>query len=190
MADGDASKVQCIVCREDIRAGAMVCTQCKNPQNWARHVVMWKDLGTATLALVPLWGGAIALWTLAFKEPTAAVRAIAAGCDRSSIVLALSNEGEAAAVLKLPTIRITRSAQTTPTAIELRPEGAYPYLLPAKQSQSVTLKPRVAGTAADLPTTLAQSQDACSVTIDVRFQGFNGKERLTSANCQCPGAVS
>ncbi len=182
---------ECVVCREAIRVGATVCTQCKSPQNWSRHVVMWKDLGTAFLALVPLWGGAIALWSLAFRNPVAMVRAVAPVCERSSIVLALANDGEATAVLKRPTLKVTQkvaqSEQTTTSPIELQAEGtAYPYLLLAKQSISVNLKPRLHGLPTDLPKPTSQNQGDCRLTIEIEFQAFDGRQQIVSAPCQCP----
>ena len=178
----------CVACKEDIRPGAAICTKCKTPQNWTRYIFNWKDLGSAILALIPLWTGAFALWTFVFREPAAELRAVAARCEQQRVVLALVNDGDSAAALNLPALKIVRGGQTTPSKVELTPDPStqYPYLLGPKQSSSVTLRPQVASLAAPLPTNSQDTPETCTLKVEVIFRGFKAREGIASAQCPCP----
>jgi hypothetical protein len=179
---------RCVACKEDIRPGAAICTKCKTPQNWTRYIFNWKDVGSAILALVPLWTGAIALWALAFREPAAELRAAAPVCEQGRVVLALVNDGDSAAVLKLPLLKIVRGTQTTMSNVELLPDSSvqYPYLLAPKQSSPVALRPQVSGLLAPLPTKSKDASDTCTLIVETGFRGFKGREGTAAAQCPCP----
>jgi hypothetical protein len=179
---------RCVACQEDIRPGAAICTKCKTPQNWTRYIFNWKDVGSAILALVPLWTGAIALWALAFREPAAELRAAAPICEKARVLLAFVNDGDATAVLKLPLGRILQGAQTSSLNVELLPDppDQYPYLLAPKQSSPVTLRPKVAGLSTPLPTKSSDTSDTCILIVETVFRGFKGREATAAAQCPCP----
>jgi hypothetical protein len=178
---------QCVACKEDIRPGATVCTKCKTPQNWTRHIFDWKEVGSAVLALVPLWTGAVALWALAFREPEAKLRTALSACEAQSLSLALVNDGDAYAILSVPEVKLSRDGQVKPLAIVLKSEQTYPSLLGPKQGASVTLRPQVEGLLSPLPTR-ASEKEACVLVIETRFQGFKSKQDTASAACSCPSA--
>ena len=186
--DGVALTARCIACKEEICAGAVVCIKCKTPQNWKRHIFDWKDIGSAILALIPLWSGAFALWALAFREPTAELRLAAPVCELGRIVLAFVNDGDTPAVLKLPNLKVERQSQITASHLELVPEPSaqYPYLLAPKQSTAITLQPKVAGLSNQLPSKSKDPHDLCMLTVETAFQGFKGRDGIASTRCQCP----
>jgi hypothetical protein len=179
---------RCVVCQKDIRSGAAICTECKSPQNWTRHVLAWKDVVSVVLALVPLWGGAWALWNLAFTKSVAQVRTVAVLCEEARLVLAFANDGEVAAIMQIPRLKEVREGQITLLQIQLRPEGddKYPFVLAAKQSLTATLQPVVQGVNASLPTVSRTSAAKCSLLIETNFRGFGSHEGSASARCGCP----
>src|SRR5581483_1676162 len=110
----------CVACKEDIRPGATVCTKCKSPQDWTRHILNWKEVGSALLALVPLWTGAVALWTLAFRQPEAKLRIVLSACEEKSLTLAMVNDGDAHAVSSAPKPKLSRNGKDQPIALVLK----------------------------------------------------------------------
>jgi hypothetical protein len=186
--DGVAPAARCVACKEEICAGATICTKCRTPQDWTRYIFGWKDFGSAILALIPLWSGAIALWALAFKEPAAELRVAAPVCEQGRIVLAFVNDGDTPAVLKLPSLKVVRQSQTTASDLELVPEPSaqYPYLLAPKQSTTVALQSKLAGLSHELPSKSKDSHDLCMLTVETAFQGFKGRDGIASTQCQCP----
>jgi hypothetical protein len=176
---------QCVVCKEDIRPNAEVCTKCKSPQNWTRYIFSWKDIGSATLALLPLWTGAYALWNIAFKEPVVQLQLAAPICQKTRVVLAIANYGDAMAILSIPRLNVLNDPNPL-KPFDLRPISDYPYLVDAKRSFQVTLTPQIGGLVSPLPTPNSSNPHACSIVIEVPFTGFKGRGDLAKAKCDCP----
>lgn len=179
---------RCVACREDIRSGATICTHCKSAQNWSRHVQDWKNVGSAAAALVPLWTAAFALWSLAFREPSAEVRAASIVCERARIVFAVANDGDATAVLSLPQLKMrlgSKEAQPPGVDLVLQSPADYSYVLASKQASKAEVKPRISGVSDDFPTKPAQSTETCSLVVEVAFRGFKGRKGVASADCPC-----
>lgn len=176
---------QCVVCKEDIRPNAEVCTKCKSPQNWTRYIFSWKDVGSATLTLLPLWTGAYALWNIAFKEPVAELQLAAPICEKTRVVLAIANYGDAAAILSMPRLKVL-NYPNPPKPFDLRPISDYRYLVDAKGSFQVTLTPQISEILSPLPTPNSSDPHACSIAIEVPFTGFKGRPDVAKAKCDCP----
>jgi hypothetical protein len=181
---------QCLVCKEDLPLGATICNACKNPQNWSRYLLRWKDIGTAFVGFVPLWTGAYALWNIAFREPAADLQIVAPVCERTRLLLAMANFGDATAILSPPRLSETRAgAATERTDLQFSPESKddkYPYVLAPKKDLQIVLRPQISGTLDELPTINADSSGSCKIAIKIAFKGFKGREGAAETECACP----
>jgi hypothetical protein len=95
----------CVVCREDIRPGALKCTHCDSYQNWTRHLFRWSGVVAAAVALYPLWTMAMALQKIATPHrPELRFAALSCGADVLSV--AVANVGTSDGVLSGVTFRV------------------------------------------------------------------------------------
>jgi hypothetical protein len=182
-------KTECIACKEEIPVGASLCKECKTPQDWTRHVPVWKDVGTAVLALAPLWAIAIAAWHYAIKPPAALLRAIASECQLETLELAMANDGDAPAILSMPRLEVkTDQELAKPSSIQLvaADPSSYPYVLSPKQSSHITLRPRASGMTifGHFPT--HQDKQVCNLIVKIEYTGFKGEKNTVLSDCGCP----
>ena len=96
-------EVPCRECRNPIPVGARKCAKCTSFQDWRRPVFVWSGMFTAALALLPLWTGALSLWSLAVKSP-ARIEVLPIACRSNRLEIYARNVGQQEAILGDPKV--------------------------------------------------------------------------------------
>ena len=170
-------KSTCVVCREEISKGALKCTHCDSYQDWRRY------FGVSTTALSLL----IALISVAttfyqvvkFAAPKRSeIRALEVRKERDYLQLAVTNTGNAVAIIRGGSLRVNRDNKIEDPRYELRfyatdTRSIDPFVEPDK-AKRVDLQPFYTGATKELPRKMS-SDKSCSYLVDLDFDGFDGK---------------
>lgn len=176
----------CKVCRKQLEAGAAVCSECGNYQDWTRYLFRWKDVIVAVAALAPLWVGAKALHELVTHEPHADIRVVTLECDGQSFRVAASNVGDAAGLLGPARLKFITAQGLIQTQLEMKPaatEQIDPVLAPAA-TQVLTLRAYSQGAQTIIP--YPRVGKPCNALAEFTLLGFDGARQVQSAACECP----
>ena len=181
------STTLCVVCKSKIVPGALICTVCKNPQDWTRHVLKWKDVIAAILTATPLVAGAWSLYKIAAQPDRPRPYAFAVECRLGEAKLALGNDGTAATFLRLPELTVLREDKEEPASVGLGIEkaDAYPTILSAKQTAVVTVRAVAGGVSSEF-STLDQKGPSCRLQFRIQAEDALGKIIPLATQCQCP----
>ncbi len=169
--------VPCVACAEPIPKAARLCRHCKTRQDWTRHILDWKEVAGAVMAVLPLWAGAIALTAPLIQGKAPDLAVIDAACTDSSAVLTLTNSGEAPAVLG--SMRLT--APWMDQSLHLRPEVDATRTIAAGGLETLSVQPTLEGNLA--PMVRAGSRQPVTLTVD--YVDFDGKMRRKTGPWPC-----
>ncbi len=184
MATSDAAPqtARCIVCREDIRAGARVCTHCDSAQDWTRHLARWSTVAAAVLGLGSLVSAAYSLWKLV--PSPAKIEAITLSCRKDSISLALVNVGDKPGAVRNVTLRI-KSAGKSMDPISLSSERREENpIIEAGKTAAINYIYRIANAPSPFPAVPAGA--SCQYFLSVGVADFSGTAVPATTQCDCP----
>jgi hypothetical protein len=193
--DQQDTGAQCVVCRESIQSGAAVCIHCNNFQNWTRHVLRWTGVLTAVLALVPLWGGARALWELAFPDHKADVRSYALSCEKEGVILAVTNLGDRPGTLNgFSIVPVVDGQPAKEEALFLSrnsdvDKNGDKRVVRAGETFVLDLEQRIEDVHSDL-TIPNKAWKTCEYGIAVQVNTFEGVNSSVSTKCPCPSPTA
>lgn len=174
--------VECVVCREQIRRGAEICTHCHSPQNWTRHVARWSAVTAAIVGALSLASAAVSLWKIV---PSAAkLEALVLKCEKDSVNLGLVNVGDKPGAVGSVELQL-QSASGRGKAIRLSPERVDEKVIvePAK-SVATTYVYRSGGAVAPFP--VVQAATDCHYLLSITSVDFSGTNTSSIARCDCP----
>ena len=169
-----AGAVPCVVCREDIRAGAALCIHCKSPQGWTRHLARWSAIVGAVVGLSSLVSGAVSLAKLVPAD--ARITAIPIACSRETVTVALGNAGDKAGVAESITLQGSKPVVLSPREGDAKP------LIGGRQSSVIAYAYRERRTPAPLP---QPSGDKCKYRLTLNTIDFAGKKLASDFECDC-----
>lgn len=167
----------CRECKKPLPAGARKCTECATFQDWRRFIFTWSGVFTATLAIVPLWSGAISLWTLAFPEP-AKVKLALASCKADGVLAYLTNVGGSPAMLGQPRISFPMDGRWTRFEMEF-PMDEDDLLSEPDEIDIVTLSPPPEASFS------TDDQGGCRLRVAFPVIGEEDEPGLVEAPCTC-----
>ena len=181
-------KSRCVVCREEIIAGARLCTHCNTPQGWSRHVVGVASVAGAVVTVLSLVGAAVSLggaWqTLQKLVPAPAkLTAIARACGRDTVELGVANLGDKPALLQSVTLRLRLDGSLREPVPLTAVAGA--EIIEPHKMQPITYEHRVSGAVSPLRPTLT-GVAACDYLITVETATIEGPGRPVEMTCACP----
>lgn len=184
MATSDAAPqtTRCVVCREDIRAGAKVCTHCDSAQDWTRHLARWSTVAAAVLGLGSLISAAYSLWKLV--PSPAKVEAIVLSCRKDSVSLALVNVGDKPGAVRNVTLQIKSSAQSMDPILlspERRDENP---IIEGGKTATVNYIYRIADVPSPFPP--LPTGASCQYFLSAGVVGFSGATDRATTQCDCP----
>jgi hypothetical protein len=180
--EGAAATVRCVVCQEDIRRGAKVCTHCKSAQDFTRHIARWSTVAAAVLGVGSLVSAAYSLWKLV--PSPARIEAIALSCQRDLVSLALVNVGDRPGAVRSVALQVTSAAGPT-APIELSPErGDENLVIESGRTATVNYVYRIAG--APSPFSPGSTGERCRYVLSVGAVDFSGKTVPSTTECDCP----
>jgi hypothetical protein len=179
-ADADG-KPLCIVCREPLQPGAQFCVQCKNWQDWTRHLTRWSVVAAAMVALIPLWTAAVSLYSIAFGHADLKVQALS--CSAQEITLAVTNSGRRAGILVRSSLVVEMDGESVGSSMLLQPAKEHSLVRP-KESFVLSLKPQIEGVPTSAP--LNPGGRVCTYHIDSVIQSFEERSETLRTSCRCP----
>jgi hypothetical protein len=173
----------CVVCREAIEPGAKKCTHCSSYQGWIRHVFDWSGVITAALAIVPAWGIAVSLWTIAFSSD-AEIAIEAVSCSSAAVQVAARNTGGQPGLIADATIRKVTDVGQQDYKLVARPTDGF-EIVPAGE----LIKAEYRAFDADEETTFPLAMDGqwcrvdLAILVDLMSEGV--KSRRAAVSCPC-----
>jgi hypothetical protein len=127
--------VQCVCCKEVIKAGAIKCTKCDTFQDWRRYI----SIGNLSLGLlIALVANVTTLFQIYQTHvKTIEVQAMEVTKVPAYLQIALINTGNTVAIFRGGTLRVKRNSKMESTSYELRlfsPDGkpVDPFIEPNK----------------------------------------------------------
>ena len=177
----DLATKRCVVCKESIQRGALVCVECNNWQDRSRYLARWSGLLTAVLAILPLWTGAVSLYNIAFGS-AARVRVQPLTCGSDTVTLAVTNEGGQAGIVGKSTVMVRVDGQAASSALVLD-SAELPKVVAPQATMVLSLGPTIENVKATLPT--PSTGAACEYAIVTEIRGFDGSASHAETTCSC-----
>jgi hypothetical protein len=176
---------RCRVCAEPIHPSALKCKECNAFQDWRSHLFEWSGLGTAVLALIPLWGLAVAgVKVLSGNAPD--VQMAAASCGKARVELLVANASDkSVALFSARTAVLIDGKPQELGRFVLSPVDPKETLLKANEQQHIILEPKAAGGAL-VPFPAAPTGAQCRIEVSATFRGFGDRTADAKAECACP----
>ncbi len=137
--------VECKVCRELIRGGAEICTNCNQYQNWTRHLVRWGVIIGAVVAVISLYNAASSLSKL-IPRP-AKFSAIAQLQQNSQLDLAVANLGDHPLLVRSVAIKLSPEDDDGKLLTKIKGEA----LVAPRKTNMIVYKMVISGTEAPFP---------------------------------------
>lgn len=169
--------VQCVCCKEDIKAGALKCTNCDTFQDWRRYF----SFSNITLSLfIALLANVTTLYTTinSHAPKSVEIQAKDVKMDPNYLQVAVANTGNTVAILRHGTLKVKRNGQTEPPALELRPYSAdgkpVDPSVEANRAKLLELQPFLIGGEKQLPRKLS-SDSTCTYLVELEFVGIQQK---------------
>jgi hypothetical protein len=170
----------CVVCRGTISEGATKCASCDNFQDWRRHILTWSGVITALLALVPVWGGAVSLYKLAFPGD-AEVRIRTIECQQKKIKVAAFNSGGKVGLLTAPRVTVIRNQEQKSISVNFSIDEDDTELL-SKELDIIEL----ALTGSHNFPTQTTANGGCKLRISFQVETLAGSKFERKDECSCP----
>lgn len=181
-SEASPQAARCVVCREDVRLGAKVCTHCQSAQDWTRHLARWSTVAAAVLGLGSLVSAAYSLWKLV--PSPAKIEAIVLNCQKDSVSLALVNVGDKPGAVRSVALQI-KSAARSMDPIMLSPERRDENpIIEAGKTATVNYIYRIAN--APLPFPSPPTGAPCKYFVSIGVVDFSGTAVPATTQCDCP----
>jgi hypothetical protein len=169
------SKVQCVVCREDIIEGATKCTHCDAYQDWRRYFGVSNIFLSLMIALISVSTTLYQVVKASVPKSTE-IQAIGVGNQNEYLQVAISNTGTAIAIIHGGRLKVKRNNKLTDPSYELRlnaPDGKIDPFVEPNKGRIIFLRPYYAGGATELPKMESGDTD-CQYDVEVDISGFGG----------------
>jgi hypothetical protein len=169
-----------------IEPGARKCTHCSSYQGWIRHIFDWSGVITAALAIVPAWGIAVSLWTIAFSSD-AEIALEAVSCSSAEVQVAARNTGGQPGLIADAIItKITDAGQQNYSNLVARPTAGF-EIVPAWQLIKAKYVAFDVKNPDEMALPLAMDGQSCTVhlAILVNLMSKNAMNQRIAVSCPC-----
>jgi hypothetical protein len=176
-----SATTRCVVCQEDIRQGARLCTHCDSAQDWTRHLARWSTLAAAVLGVGSLVSAAYSLWKLV--PSPAKIEAVTLSCQHDSVSLALVNVGDKPGAVRSVSLQV-KSATESKGPIPLSAlRGDENPIIEAGKSATLSYVNRVANARSPFPRPPGGS---CQYVLSIGAVDFRAGNVPFTTQCDCP----
>lgn len=176
-----SATTRCVVCREDIRQGARVCTHCDSTQDWTRHLARWSTLAAAVLGVGSLASAAYSLYKLV--PSPARIEAVALSCQSDMVSLALVNVGDKPGAVRSVSLQVKTATESKgPIPLSAFHVDQNPII---EAGKSATL--RYVYRLENAPLKFPRSEGgSCEYVLSIAAVDFRAGDVPLTTKCDCP----